>query len=393
MLASVSVGQPCPTSSPALEGSVPLPFAFVLHLKMREAEEEGDGGRMKIITCALVVAIAGGPVQVTARQATRAHSACRDWLPTLSTMPAWQSWGLCKRGRNRQGKQTRDALTASQAGLYTHKRLCIDCWSIQGFMPGSAVLRAGQARFATSGLRTTRPVRVPGKAKNQGANDENLSDQDKERAKGLADAWIKVDKVNECKVALQGRSIFLLGLPSSPMKSVGLLIQKRFENYRFLDAVEVTSSAVKIAGADCQDPRPLVDALGADAVLDVEEQVLDQLQGMLRSVFACDARMVQRPQNGIRMGQGVIVYLQAPVEPPAGSSWTQDELDELASDNCALMEDMCDCIVELPATGSVPTDELAMQVIDEVRNYCLATKNRESRRGTKKRSAHENRNF
>ena len=35
-----------------------------------------------------------------------------------------------------------------------------------------------------------------------------------QQAKGLADAWIKVDKVNECKAALQGRSIFVLGLPT-----------------------------------------------------------------------------------------------------------------------------------------------------------------------------------
>jgi hypothetical protein len=35
---------------------------------------------------------------------------------------------------------------------------------------------------------------------------ENLTFQRgrKQQAKGLADAWIKVDKVNECKVALRG---------------------------------------------------------------------------------------------------------------------------------------------------------------------------------------------
>jgi hypothetical protein len=30
---------------------------------------------------------------------------------------------------------------------------------------------------------------------------------------------------------------------------------------------------------------------------------MDQLQAMSRSIFACDARMVLRPQNEIRMGQ------------------------------------------------------------------------------------------
>ena len=31
----------------------------------------------------------------------------------------------------------------------------------------------------------------------------------------------------------------------------------------------------------------------------------------LFSIFACDARMVQRPQNELRMGQGIIVYLKS----------------------------------------------------------------------------------
>lgn len=123
----------------------------------------------------------------------------------------------------------------------------------------------------------------------QGANDPNLSDLEKEKAKGLADAWIKVDKVNECKVALKGRSIFLLGLPSEPLRAVGLLIQKRFENYRFLDAVEIVAGAVKQSGT-CEDPRPLEEALGLEAVLDVEEQVMDQLQGESSPLVARGAR-------------------------------------------------------------------------------------------------------
>lgn len=44
---------------------------------------------------------------------------------------------------------------------------------------------------------------------------------------------------------------------------------------------------------------------------------------MPRSIFACDARMAERPQNELRMGQGIIVYLQSPVEPLEGSKWTK----------------------------------------------------------------------
>jgi len=123
-----------------------------------------------------------------------------------------------------------------------------------------------------------------------------LSDLEKEKAKGLADAWIKVDKVNECKVALKGRSIFLLGLPSEPLRAVGLLIQKRFENYRFLDAVEIVAGAVK-QSATCEDPRPLDEALGLEAVLDVEEQVMDQLQGKPPPLLLHGHRRRRRPSG------------------------------------------------------------------------------------------------
>jgi hypothetical protein len=162
---------------------------------------------------------------------------------------------------------------------------------MQAFAPSTSRLvqvqsRASQACSLRTGLRT-----AVLSSSSQGANDPNLSDVEKEKAKGLADAWIKVDKVNECKVALQGRSIFLLGLPSAPMRAVGLLIQKRFENYRFLDAVEITAGAVK-QSATCEDPRPLDEALGLEAVLDVEEQVMDQLQGELAQPLARNSRRV-----------------------------------------------------------------------------------------------------
>ena len=129
LLASVSVGRPFPTRSPArISSSQGREQLQTSNPEMREEAQEDEGAdEMNIIKCALVLAIAGGPAQVRVRQATLAHSACRHWLPTLSTMPAWQSCGLCERGRKRQGEQTRDALTASQAGLYTHECLRIDC--------------------------------------------------------------------------------------------------------------------------------------------------------------------------------------------------------------------------------------------------------------------------
>eukprot|EP00277_Geminigera_cryophila_P047225 CAMPEP_0173074152 /NCGR_PEP_ID=MMETSP1102-20130122/10836_1 /TAXON_ID=49646 /ORGANISM="Geminigera sp., Strain Caron Lab Isolate" /LENGTH=280 /DNA_ID=CAMNT_0013943145 /DNA_START=20 /DNA_END=862 /DNA_ORIENTATION=+ len=277
---------------------------------------------------------------------------------------------------------------------------CHESWHALSFVPSKAfspsigTLRPVHDGRATgfksrSGFRT---FVLSESAKNQGANDPNLSEAEKQQAKGLADAWIKVDKVNECKTALQGRSIYLLGLPSAPMKSVGILLQKRFENYRFLDAVEITAGAAKQT-ADCQDPRPLTAAIGAEAVLDVGEQVMDQLQAMPRSIFACDARMVQRPQNEVRMGQGVIVYMQSAPVPPEGSSWTQEELEAIVAENGAKMESMSDCIVNLPAADSMAPDDLAIKVIEEVRSYCLATKNRASRRGSKGRNPSENRQF
>ena len=41
---------------------------------------------------------------------------------------------------------------------------------------------------------------------------------------------------------------------------------------------------------------------------------------------------------------------------------TQEELEALAAEHCVKMEDMCDCIVELPEIASVPADDLALQV-------------------------------
>jgi hypothetical protein len=52
---------------------------------------------------------------------------------------------------------------------------------------------------------------------------------------------------------------------------------------------------------------------------------------------------------------------------PSLSDWwccgcAQEELETLEAEHGAAMETICDCFVELPARGSVPDDNLAMQV-------------------------------
>ena len=66
---------------------------------------------------------------------------------------------------------------------------------------------------------------------NKAPGNDNLSEAEKDKAKKLADAWIRQDKASECSKALKGRSVFLLG-PTSK-KGIGTVLAKRLGVYRF----------------------------------------------------------------------------------------------------------------------------------------------------------------
>lgn len=91
---------------------------------------------------------------------------------------------------------------------------------------------------------------------------EDLSEEDKEKGKALGAAWIKNDKVNECKQALQGSSIYLFGLPGCRSKEIGLAIARRLETYRFFSTPPIALASSSLAAAR-----------------DAEEQVLGRGRG------------------------------------------------------------------------------------------------------------------
>lgn len=192
---------------------------------------------------------------------------------------------------------------------------------------------------------------------------EDLSEEDKEKGKALGAAWIKNDKVNECKQALQGSSIYLFGLPGCRSKEIGLAIARRLETYRFLDVVEVMGPAVGKPEFVTSDA--LIKELGEEDFRQVETAVLDQIQGMVRCVISCDPGVVRERMNWSKIQQGIVVKIQADTKQLAFRSGKSEEDIEAMEEELKELMEQADVKYTLDA-DDMPLDALATGVLESI---------------------------
>jgi len=192
----------------------------------------------------------------------------------------------------------------------------------------------------------------------------DLSKEEKEKSKALADAWIKMDKAKECKTALKGSSVFLLGLPGQDLKGVGKMLAKRLEIYRFLDLTEVIAPVAQEPDLG-HSSKELIAKIGEGDYREYETAILSQVQGMLRCVIATDSGVVLDNVNWGKLREGIVVYLQTDVEKLAGAqdAYSREELDaELERAGGKLLE----ADITMSVDPAAKLDETAMRVCEGI---------------------------
>jgi shikimate kinase len=107
--------------------------------------------------------------------------------------------------------------------------------------------------------------------------------------------------------SLQGLSIFLIGMMGSGKSTVGKALAHRL-NYRFFD------SDILIERVAQQTIMEIFQSQGEAAFRAIETQVLRELAACLRSVIATGGGVVLEQTNWSHLRQGLIVWLDAPVD-------------------------------------------------------------------------------
>lgn len=107
--------------------------------------------------------------------------------------------------------------------------------------------------------------------------------------------------------SLQGLSIFLIGMMGSGKSTVGKVLAHRL-NYRFFD------SDILIERVAQQTITEIFQSQGETAFREIETQILRELSACLRSVIATGGGVVLEQMNWSHLRQGLIVWLDAPVE-------------------------------------------------------------------------------
>jgi shikimate kinase len=107
--------------------------------------------------------------------------------------------------------------------------------------------------------------------------------------------------------SLQGLSIFLIGMMGSGKSTVGRALAHRL-NYRFFD------SDILIERVAQQTLIEIFQSQGEAAFRAIETEVLRELAACLRSVVATGGGAVLEQTNWSHLRQGLIVWLDAPVD-------------------------------------------------------------------------------
>jgi shikimate kinase len=106
---------------------------------------------------------------------------------------------------------------------------------------------------------------------------------------------------------LNGTNIFLIGMMGSGKSTVGKILSQRL-SYHFLDTDTLIEQC---AGKSI--PQIFADA-GESAFRDLEQQVLSQVTAHTRLVVATGGGIVLRSLNWSHLHDGIVVWIDAPVE-------------------------------------------------------------------------------
>jgi shikimate kinase len=106
---------------------------------------------------------------------------------------------------------------------------------------------------------------------------------------------------------LKGLSVFLVGMMGAGKTSVGQVLARQL-GYRFFDTDVVIE---RVKGCSIQE---IFVTEGEVAFREIETQVLAQLSGYTQSAIATGGGIVLEPMNWSYLQQGLVVWLDVPVE-------------------------------------------------------------------------------
>lgn len=107
--------------------------------------------------------------------------------------------------------------------------------------------------------------------------------------------------------SLQGLSIFLIGMMGSGKSTVGKALARHL-SYHFVDTDALIERITQQAIAD------IFQTQGEDSFREIESQTLSELAAYLRCVIATGGGAVLKPMNWSYLRQGLVIWLDAPVE-------------------------------------------------------------------------------
>lgn len=106
---------------------------------------------------------------------------------------------------------------------------------------------------------------------------------------------------------LRGVNLYLIGMMGAGKSTVGTAMAGRLK-YRFFD----TDTLIEQVAA--QSIAEIFETSGEAAFRQLEQQVLSQLAPYTRSVIATGGGVVMKPENWGNLRQGVIVWIDVPLE-------------------------------------------------------------------------------
>lgn len=113
--------------------------------------------------------------------------------------------------------------------------------------------------------------------------------------------------ISSLRDRLQGINLYFIGMMGAGKSTVGQLVGRRL-NYQFFD----TDSVIEQAAG--QSVSQIFAAAGEPEFRQLETQVLAELSAYTRLVIATGGGIVSQPQNWSYLQQGLVIWLNVPVE-------------------------------------------------------------------------------